>query len=127
VNKKLVDRLLPKAIEALKETEIAKNGQIKKTFRGQIATFGAALSTGSLLSAVAFFSAKGSSTIERQNLMKAIWKLIGQGNATESSLFNEVQRCIKNNDTTKVMELKENILHAAIALKLAMNLFELVK
>ena len=77
MNKREIDRLLPKAYEAIKAYQISdKDNNLSKTFRGQISAFGASVSMGSLLSAVAFFSAKGSSEVERPRLMKAVYELM---------------------------------------------------
>ncbi len=122
MNKKKVDELIPKAVEALQQAGIVKDGAIVKTFRGQISTFGAAIVNGSLISAVAFFNEKGSASVERQNLLRAI-KILIPGAAGSSNLFEYVKEQGKKNEGT----VKEEILNAAIALKLAMNLYELKK
>lgn len=121
MNKKKVDELLPKAVEVLKNEKIANdNNEIVKTFRGQISTFGAAITNGSLISAVAFFSQKGESDIDRSKLMKAIFDLTpNKGN--NGTLFDYV----KNEGKANEPKVKEEILNASIALKLAMNLYVL--
>ena len=118
MNKKAVDKLIPQAYEALKSHKIAENNSIPKTFRGQISSFGAAISIGSVLSAVAFFSqAGGGSEIDRSKLMDAVFDLM-PNKPNYSSLREYI---IKNNDKST----KENILNACIALKLAMNFYQL--
>ena len=59
--------------EALHEIGIAEDGKIVKTFRGQISSFGAAVSMGNLKSAVAFFSEQAGASVPRENLLCAIW------------------------------------------------------
>ena len=121
MNKRKVDDLIPKAVEILTDTGIAnKEGKIKKTYRGQISTFGAAIINGSLISAVAFFSDNGNSSTERSKLIEAIGKLIPE---SREDLFEYVKKSVKS----KKKEVKEEILNAAIALKLAMNLYNLEK
>lgn len=122
MNRKKVDELLPRAACVLKEVNIVddKTGTIKKAYRGQISTFGAAIANGSLLSAIAFFSNKGSSSVDRTLLMTAIYKLIQQDNK-EGNLFEYV----KSRKGSKERETKEEIINAATALKLAMNLYTL--
>lgn len=121
MNKKKVDALIPMAYEALENVGIAQNGKINKTFRSQISSFGAVMTMGSVLSAVAFFSAKGGSSTERQNLMKAIYMLISNKDKVhERDLFMYVNA---NKDSEK--KVNNEIINASIALKLAMNLYEL--
>ncbi len=122
MNKRKVDELIPKAVESLKSTKISsEKEEISKTFRGQISTFGAAVTNGSLISAVAFFSEKGSSQTDRTKLLTAIQELIPEAKK-ENNLFEYV----KNQGKEHEAEVKEKILNAAIALKLAMNLYKLV-
>ena len=118
MNKKEVDRLIPDAYILLKEVKIADNyNKISKTYRGHISALGAAITMGSLLSAIAYFSksAESASTdADRTRIIQAIGKLIH-----EDDLMNYV---IKNNTPAT----KDKIINAAIALKLAMNLYKLV-
>ena len=121
MNKRVVDELIPEAVVALKDAGVAdQNNNINKTFRGQISTFGAAITNGSLISAVAFFSDNGSSSIERTRLLDAIRLLIKEA-GKYPDLFEYVRAQGKNREKV----VKEQILNAAIALKLAMNLYNL--
>lgn len=121
MNKRKVDDLIPAAVKELEKVGIAKNGSIDKTFRGQISTFGAAVVNGSLISAIAFFSDNGGSSVDRNKLLEAIKNLIPEA-ADKKDLFDYVQKKGK----AKEAEVKEKIIDAAIALKLAMNLYKLV-
>ena len=127
---KISDEILRRAIDVLEKVDIVKedNGKkyIDKAFRGQISSFGAAVQMGSLLSAVAFFSSKGGSDVDRPKLMKAIYTLIKENSDTEfdnadAPLLKYVSK--HQNDAF----LKDNVLEAAVALKLAMNAYELRK
>ena len=118
MNNRKVDEWIPKAYEALSQCEIAKDGQIVKGYRGQIAAFGASIAMGSLLSAIGFFTAQGNSDVERQKLMQAILTLIDP--RYNDTLFQYALS--KRTDP----DFKEDVLCAAVALKLAMNLYELV-
>jgi CRISPR-associated protein Cmr5 len=122
VNKKRVDSLIPEAYKKLEITGIVEGGKIKNTWRGQISSFGAAVATGSLLAAVSFFNAQGNSDVPRQKLMEAIFSLIGSVSGC-SSLFEYVVKCKKDG---RERSAKEEIINGAIALKLAMNLYERV-
>ena len=121
MNKNVINQEIKVAYDALKESAIAdSNNTIVKTFRGQISTFGAAVSMGSLLPAIAFFSEKGGSDVDRTKLLDAIIKILQNTNKTkEKNLYDYVL----NNPED---ECKEEILNAAIALKLSMNLYKLV-
>jgi len=129
MNKARIDRWIPVAYEVLSEEGgIAKNGVIDKNYQGQIAAFGAAVSTGSLLSAVSFFSSQGGSKVERNLLMNAIYQII-----TRDLLEQPLDRRVKfklyqyvrmMNSQEKEKAVREEVLDAAISLKLAMNLFK---
>ena len=116
MNKKRVDQWIPKAKEALEKVGIAKEGQIPKGFRGQIASFGAAVVMGSFKSAVAFFAKKGSSKTERQKLLEAMYYVMTDGETSED-IFAEICKAEK--------DWQNDFIDASIALKLAMNFFEL--
>ncbi len=121
MNKKRVDELIPRAVEVLKKEGIAnKDNEIVKTFRGQISTFGAAITNGSLISAVAFFSEQGGADVDRSKLMKAVYDLVAGEKATDT-LFDYVKKVGKAGE----VKTKEEIINATIALKLAMNLYKL--
>jgi len=117
--------------EALHEIGIAENGKIVKTFRGQISSFGAAVSMGNLKSAVAFFSEQAGASVPRENLLRAIWFVLkrSEGIKKEDILnkpikTNEIFDYVCKNDS---IALKNDFLDAAVAIKLAMNLFDLDK
>lgn len=128
MNKNIIDESIPYAYEALKN-RIAKNNQICKTYRGYISSFGAAITMGSLLSAVAFFSTEKSekennkSSVSRKKVIEVVLDVLKKRNSNikENRLYDYV---INAKDE---MIVKEEIINAAIAVKLAMNLFELVK
>ncbi len=117
--------------EALVALGIAKDGKIIKTFRGQISSFGAAVSMGNLKSAVAFFSEQAGASVPRENLLRAICYILQRdagkaaaGINAEKISTNEIFDYICGHDS---VNLKNKFLDASVALKLAMNLFELVK
>jgi CRISPR/Cas system type I-B associated protein Csh2 (Cas7 group RAMP superfamily) len=130
-----VDVLIPKAYETLQKVGIAEGDSIKKGFRGQIATFGSVVKNGSLLAAVAFFSAQGSSDVQRERLMMAIWLLLDSENTIALPDEKDEDYKVKyTNESRKLFDhisssgktdgkLKENVINAAVALKLAMNLY----
>lgn len=134
MNKKRVNSLILIAKEALEEVEIVeKDRKINPTFRGQISSFGAAVVMGSLPAAVAFFSTKSNSTTDRQKLIKAIYYCITVFEAPDSqkeAAKNEAKRKTPRDVLEYVCknesyELKEKIIDASIAIKLAMNFYDL--
>lgn len=142
-NKRKIDEYISKAIEVLNNNKkiVKEGGKIDKTFSGQIATFAVAVSTGSLLSAVAFFSDNGGASNERSSLMDVIYKIVIDENSqaitnqeNDSNINSKLLEHVKNeykefklkNDIVSYNRIKEDILNAAIAVKLAMNFYELV-
>lgn len=127
MNKNVINQEIDAAYHALQSAGIANNKEIDKTFRGQIAAFGAAVSMGNLLAAIAFFSEKGGASVERQKLLDAIYEIICQyGSIKErgKDLYDYVRRAM---DAGEAETCKEDIINAAIALKLAMNLYHLTE
>ncbi|MBQ6986376.1 MAG: hypothetical protein IJQ25_05245 [Oscillibacter sp.] len=118
MNKAKIDRDIPAAYKALNDAKIVEDGKIDAGFRGQIATFGAAVSMGSLLSAIAFFSEKNKSDVSREKLLDALFLIIrthdGNGSGDCKDLY---QYAAAHPDC------QEEVLNAAIALKLAINLY----
>lgn len=124
--KKRVDIYIPKAYEVLRIVEIEKDNKINSTFRGQIASFGAMIAMGSILSAVALFSAtKSNASVDRVKLMQAIYAIIKDvtGEIPKDALFEYVTQEIKKGNKNTVTE---KIKDAAIAIKLAINLYEVI-
>lgn len=99
--------------------KIAKDGKVDSAFRSQISSFGAAVVMGSLKSAVAFFADKGQASVRRDLLLLAIYYVIS-GEKTEKTP-REVFTYICENDNS---QMKELVIDAAIAIKLALNFFE---
>lgn len=119
MNKQKIDTWIPKAYQALEYCKIAENGTIDKGYRGQIAAFGASVAMGGLLSAIGFFTAQGNSEVERQKLMQAILALIAPDRKETLFKYALTRRADPG--------FKDDVLCAAVALKLAMNLYELVE
>lgn len=142
MDKRIVDTYLDKAYEAIKKSGILENGKVKKSYRSQISAFGASISMGSTKAAIAFFSKQGGSEIQRPRILYAIYLTLNSKEIyvkNDDNKFNDnqilnKQCCIAadklfkglNNKNSKFISYsKEDILNAAIAVKLAMNLYEL--
>ena len=126
MNKNIINDEIQYAYEALINNKIAENNKINKTYRGQISSFGAAITMGSLLSAIAFFSADNNATVSREKIMATVLDVIKKNNTAvkENSLYEYVR---KESNAGREASVKEEIVNASIAIKLAMNLFELEK
>ncbi|TWS95558.1 type III-B CRISPR module-associated protein Cmr5 [Streptococcus sp. sy018] len=118
MNKKKVDQLIPIAYDVLSKQEV-----LSPELRGYISTFGAAITMGSLLAAVAFYSSKGASKGRHvlPNLILSVLKEVDH-TITEETLFDYVNNQFKNQNKEN-KEIQNAILHATIAIKLALNLF----
>ena len=124
MNKVQVDKWIPPAYDLIKRLKIAEDNKVDKGFRSQISSFGAALQMGSVLSAVTFFTKEDKSRVDRHKLMTAIYYLIfppkeddpGDTEYPDERLFVAL-RDKKTN--------REEVCNAAVAVKLALNLFEL--
>lgn len=117
MNKKEIDKMIPAAYSVIEKKIASKEGVVDKTYRGGVSSFGAAVSMGSLISAAAFFSAESSgASYNRKAVGEIIVSTVTEGRS-EQSLYEYVKA---NPDC------KSKIMDAAVAVKLAMNLFELV-
>ena len=119
MNKKRVDGWILKAKDAISKSGISEDGKVDKSFRGKISSFGAAMVTGSFKSAVAFFVEKGDSGVDRPLLLVAIYYVI-------TDMLVEPQEVLEYVCENDNKEVREQFLDAAIAIKLAMNFYELV-
>lgn len=121
MNKNIINEEISLAYDAIREVGIAnEKGEVQKTFRGQVTSFGASVLMGSLLSSIAFFSDDKKASVDRSLILKAIFYILEKQEkvgSEETNLFKYAQ--------SNQREKKEEILNAATALKLAMNLYHL--
>lgn len=120
MNKKQVNDWILPAQNAIVECGISESGKVDSAFRRQISSFGAAVVMGSLKSAVAFFADDGSAKVERSKLIKAIYYVITEKKSTPKEVFDYI--CLNDNRQTK-----EQFINASIAIKLALNFFDMSK
>lgn len=124
MNKNKVNKLLPIAYEVLKSKY---PNELPNEFRAYISTFGAAIAMGSLESGIAFYSSDGNSKEGRSKLTEVIFEVLKKYDETasesksESNLFDYV---VHSKNKSKV---KDDILSATIAIKLATNMFVIKK
>lgn len=123
MNKSRIDKMIPFAYEALRVCNIADDkGRISKTFRGMISSFGAAVTMGSLLSAVCFFSDNGGASVEKKNISIAIYKVLEISKVISVGEAKTLYDYVKTHNDRNTAEV---VCDAAVALKLAMNLYVL--
>lgn len=122
MNKKKVTALLSVAKESLFLTGLAENGQIDGALRGDISTFGANVVMTSLPAAVAFFINQGNAAASRRKLIQAVFYCV-TGQVTPEDKIQEIMDYVRRHNNA---DLKEKVMNATIAIKLAMHYFELV-
>lgn len=118
MNKQRVNNWIAPAADALVAVGIAKDGKVSSRFRTQISSFGAAVTMGSLKAASAFFSDQGNSSVPRHLLLCAMFYVITGKELPPKEIFSYI--CDHDDIYTREM-----FTDAAIALKLAMSLYEL--
>ncbi len=132
MNKRKVEAYLPIALEAILSAECgirekekdAFVNKISKTYRSYISSFGAAVTMGSFKAAVAFFSQQASGEKPRQELLRAMWYIVNKSWVGAGEISKKV---IEITDTVELARLKEEFINASLAMKLALNAFELVE
>lgn len=124
MGKRQIEADIDAAYKALQDTGIAKDNKVDKAFRGQVSSFGAAVTMGSLRAAVAFFSQRGGSAVDRAALMDAILQVL---RATNPQTYGAEKYKNLYDLVDDLPDAREDVLDAATALKLAMNLYELTE
>ena len=125
MDKNRINQLLPIAVEVIKK-ELSE--PIPNEFRGYIASFGAAVTMGSLPAAVAYYSAASKNAKEDRTKLPVMILEVLKGEKGENvaitvdTLFDYVTSFKNDNES---FAIKEDVLHAAIAIKLGLNLFEI--
>ena len=121
MNKNIINEEISLAYDAIREVGIAnEKGEVQKTFRGQVTSFGASVLMGSLLSSIAFFSDDKKASVDRSLILKAIFYILEKQEKVGAEETDLIKYAHSNQK-----EKKEEILNAATALKLAMNLYHL--
>lgn len=114
MNKKNIDKLIPKAIKLI--SKLAKNdGAIDKVYQGYLASFGPTVISSGLIKTVAIYADKSDSNKKRRNVTKIMFELVDL----------DVDKFIASEDSNTNYVLKNKILEANIACKLSIRTFEL--
>lgn len=134
MNKKRVDELIPHAYEVINKVHICENDKkdpeklvVDSTYSSYTSSFGAAVTMGSLISAIAFFSSspddnRKRTKTDRTKIGIAIFEILKLWNRDikDNSLYDYAKNQMDHGHTRQAKEL---ILDAAVALKLALNLY----
>ena len=116
MNKKYIDKLIPKAVKEL--NTLVKKGKIDKVYQGYLASFGATVIQSGLLQTVLFYSAKE----DKNKVIKIMYKLIKEDlKATQPTM----EEFLLTDNNHKNYTVKNKILEANIACKLSIRTFEL--
>ncbi len=117
--KKRIEDYIPRAIELIKEVEIAKDGEVNNKFNGYFSSFGASIVQSGLKPTLAFFSNEES----KEMIVKAIAELLKKhGEAIGDLKLLDYVIASSNEEN-----LKSKIIDASIALKLAVRTYKLKK
>lgn len=112
MNNKNIEKLIPKAIDLLQKFPK------EKVYQGYLASFGPTVITSGILQAVAFYNGDD----KKNEVIKLMFKLIKDDLKTDKNTLLEV---LKEGENYKNYAIKNKILEASIACKLAIRTFEL--
>ena len=134
-----ISKLIPKAIQAIKNSKIADKGNVQKEFKGYIPSMGASILQAGLLPTIAFYANDTNKNADSSKLLDAILRLIKSDYIDTDKLINYIieksvnadnnNKEIKLNDLdfNKLYLIEEDITDALIALKLALRTFKIVE
>lgn len=123
---KRINELIPKALEAISDSQIAKNGIVAREYKGYISSMGASIIQSGLLATLAFYSNEQSQAEKKRlNLLKAIKLLIASESNVQIRLLDYILSNTNNGDNKPAVAVYEkSISEALIALKLALRTFK---
>jgi CRISPR/Cas system CMR-associated protein Cmr5 small subunit len=114
MNKKTIDKLIPKAIKALSKIQ-NKDATIDKVNQGYLASFGPTVIASGIVKTVAIYIDESESNKQRKKVTNIMFSLINE----------DPKAFIQNVNSHTNYALKNKILEANIACKLAIRTFEL--
>jgi len=120
---KRIRNLIPFAIEAAEKHLLKEDNTIAKEMNGYISSFGASIISSGLLPTIIFYSQEGKSEGNRTTFIKALEmmcidkELLGQDEKLTSTIKDIY------NSKPKMSQLKNFIMDASVALKLAIRTF----
>ncbi|KAE9633436.1 MULTISPECIES: type III-B CRISPR module-associated protein Cmr5 [Defluviitalea] len=127
MNKNKVEKFIPIALDIIQEVEIAnEKNEVPDVYNGYIASFGASIVQSGLLTTVAFFERDNNNTKQdRRKIVNAIFSIIKK---VDKKYENEdsLLRCLIKYKSS-IDDIEDDIICAAIALKLALRTFEFIE
>ena len=114
MNKKKINLLIPDAIDALEKLR-EEDGSINKVYQGYLASFGPTVISSGMVKTVTIYIDESPSNKKRKKLTNIMFSLIGE----------DPKEFIKEKDSSVKYVLKNKILEANIACKLAIRTFVL--
>ncbi len=128
INRKKVDSLIPKAIEAITNAfGVEIGGKVRNEYRGYISSFGTAVRMSGIKTAVCIYSKKTESDEDKSKIVRMIYYMLNDSGDNENIDENKAKEYLLEKIKEDEIKAKNEILEAAVAIKLALNLFELEK
>lgn len=126
MNKRKVEKLIPIAIDCVKNSKgLFVDGKIPGEYKGYIANFGASIIQSGLFATLAFYAkTDAKSKSDRCKLLEVIANVIYTSNKINDSKKSLMEYVKDTKDNKSI--IKEEVINAAIAVKLAMGVFEFV-
>jgi CRISPR-associated protein Cmr5 len=112
MNNKRVERLIPKAVNLLQKFPK------EKVYQGYLAAFGPTVISSGIVQAVTFYSGDDN----KNKVIKLMFELVGEEFKTDKNTLLDL---LRDGENQKSYALKQIILDASVACKLAIRTFEL--
>ncbi len=124
--KKKIEDYLPRAIDIVKEVGIANpRNEVDNRFSGYFSAFGASIIMSGMKPTLAFYS-NDKTVGDRSKILSAVYRIIRENNAANEPVEpKDLLTYYIENETDNM--LKQKILDATIALKLAVRTYTLIK
>ena len=128
--KKRIELLIPTAMAAIEKNLLVPNSKsqldVLKVYKGYISAFGSGIANSGLLTTVALFRYASSSDADKNKLLKAIYQVaFPQAIVTHPDLLSYLKKACELDEHLSIEQSK--IEDAAVALKIAIRSFNLVK
>ncbi|MEM6342924.1 MAG: type III-B CRISPR module-associated protein Cmr5 [Bacteroidota bacterium] len=123
---RIIETLIPHAIDVVQDSGISRKGEVDPEFKGYIASFAASIIQAGLLPAVIFFEDEDTNSQKDRFLVpKAVLMLLLKSGLLASSMqgHKRLSKYILATDADYVPGLQQKILHAAVAIKLAIRTY----
>jgi CRISPR-associated protein Cmr5 len=119
-----LDQDIPKAIDALKKYKVVEGGAYPKQFNGYISAFGASVMQAGLLPTVVFYSSDSRAEENRSQLLCVLREMLAPAPNGDGWRAADLYAIVAASSGQDRRRLEDRILGKAIAVKLALRLFE---